>query len=729
MRLESESSPSPESESYKSVNNFIETVGEINWKNTLPQSHDINVIYNSFLTHFSAAYNKSFPAVIKTIKVLSNGYKPWITSGILRSIKRKNNLYKTWLHKRTDEAHQNYKLYKNKLTSLIRTSERMYFREKFFESKNDIKRTWKIIKTAIGNHQANECIKELNINGNLVGNRETIANKMNDYFIDVGPDLAKKIPPVTGDYRDYLTNASQNMFLLPTDSSEVKTIVDELNSNKATGSDDIPPKIVKLVIPYIAQPLSEIFNVSLFTGIFPDNMKLAKVTPIFKSDDRAMPNNYRPISVLPVFSKILEKIMHKRLSTYLTKFDLLTHNQYGFRENHSTYMALINLIDRISEEIENNHVTLGIFIDLSKAFDTINHKILIDKLNAYGIRGTANDWFKSYISNRQQFVQIGDTKSKILPIRCGVPQGSILGPLLFIIYINDITKVSKLFDLIMFADDTNLFIKDNDIHSLISKANTELEKISKWFKLNKLSLNIKKTNFILFKNKRKAQNVPLELKIDNTRIEQIKKTKFLGVIVNETLTWDDHIKTVKQKVQKNIGIIFRIRHILPFSTLRSLYFTLIHPYLEYCNIIWAISRSSLLNNLFLCQKKAIRVITNSKANAHTKPLFNKLRILTIFDVNNLQIGCFMYRCMYSLLPPYFCAMFAKNSTVHAYNTRQHDLLHIFGHKTNVRRHTAFIFGPKIWNKLPAAIVQSTNIFKFKKQYKHHLLQNPTFTIS
>jgi hypothetical protein len=473
----------------------------------------------------------------------------------------------------------------------------------------------------------------------------------------------------------------------------------------------------------IAKPISDIFNISLSAGIFPDNLKLGKVLPIHKSDDKTLPSNYRPISVLSVFSKILERLMYNRLIQFLTKNNILSDKQFGFRKNHSTSLALVNLIDRLSEQLEHNYITLGIFIDLSKAFDTINHKILLDKLCHYGVQGIANNWFKSYLNGRKQYVQIGTSTSNTQTITCGVPQGSILGPLLFLIYVNDITVVSRIFDIIMFADDTNLFIKDRNMECLVKNTNDELSKISKWFKLNKLSLNIKKTSFILFQSKKR--NIPdkLDIRIDNIKIEQVKKTKFLGVIINETLTWDDHIFTIKQKVQKNIGIIHRIKKNVPSCTLPLLYQTLVHPYLEYCNIVWAIHRGSMLNNLFKCQKRAIRTITYSKMNAHTKPLFSKLNILSVFDINNLQVACFMYNAVNALLPIYFNQMFEKNKNIHAHNTRQSNKVHITSHRLDIRRYTVRISGPLLWNSLPKVLTESRNLKIFKRSYKQFLLQN------
>jgi len=703
---------------------FADLLSSLKW-DASELSDDVNKCYSNFMMRFKSLYDQCFPIISKRYRIKRNVHKPWI-SRIIKSITRKNKLYKVWLKTKTLSSLEKFKKYrKNKLVHVIRVAEKQYYASRFKNVEGDTKQTWKLIKSVINNNSKSDDIREIRLNSNsTVTDPVHIANKFNEYFVNVGKDLARKIPEVEGSYYDYLkmNNIKNNssLFLQPVDTAEVVNIVRCFKSNKAAGYDEISPKVIKAVAQEISQPLSDIFNISLVTGVFPDDLKTAKISPIFKSDDKLLVSNYRPISVLPIFSKILEKIMHKRLIDYLNHMNILTDKQFGFREKYSTSMALLNIIDKISDEIDKKKLSLGVFIDLSKAFDTINHKILLNKLYYYGIRGKSHDWLISYLSNRQQYVQIKSYKSSLLLITCGVPQGSILGPLLFIIYINDIVNVSTLINLIMFADDTNIFFTDSTLNGLENKTNEELNKISIWFKLNKLSLNINKTNFILFHTKSKVINYTPKIIIDNTPVAQVKETKFLGVVINESLTWNNHLKTIKQKVTKNLGIIRFIKNNLPLSVLKMLYLTLIQPYFEYCNIVWAIHKSAALNDLIICQKKAIRIITNSKWNTHTKPLFYNIRILPIDKLNDLHVACFMYRAMHNLLPWYFCSMFVPNLEIHSHNTRIKDNIHSMHHRLNLRKHTIIIHGPTIWNNIQIDIRNSQSYFIFKRKFKESL---------
>ena len=323
------------------------------------------------------------------------------------------------------------------------------------------------------------------------------------FFVNVGPKLAKEIaPPQTGGGQNLQDRILDTMYLRKTDKNEIIDIVHKFENKISTDWNGIDMAIIKTVIDAIADPLTHICNLSLSTGYFPSQMKTAKVIPIHKAGDKNLFTNYRPVSLLSQFSKILEKLFSARLDSFIDKHQILSECQYGFRTNRSTSMALIDLIEELTSSVENKKFALGVFIDLKKAFDTIDHEILIQKMNNYGIRGVALNWIKSYIENRKQFVQIGEYRSTSSTITCGVPQGSILGPKLFILYINEICKVSSLLKFVVFADDTNITCSGEDLQQLLEVVSLELGKLKQWFDANKLSLNIKKTKFMIFGNKK-----------------------------------------------------------------------------------------------------------------------------------------------------------------------------------------------------------------------------------
>ena len=297
-------------------------------------------------------------------------------------------------------------------------------------------------------------------------------------------------------------------------------------STKSEGYDGLSISPIKETLDRLASPLSHIFHLSFSSGVFPHKFKIAKILPIFKNDDPSNFSNYRPISILPCLSKVLEKLFYSRLSKFLIKFDILNHHQYGFRQHHCTYMAALELVNNIFQGFENNEYTVGIFVDLKKAFDTVNHNILIDKLNFYGIRGIPLAWLSSYLSNRQQFVQIDNHLSPYNTIKCGVPQGSVLGPLLFLIYINDLFHCSNLLSFILFADDTNIFFRHKDISTLVDTINSELSNVSSWLNANKLTLHPVKTKLIQFHPSRKKLTPhDIHITINSTPITRVQSTK------------------------------------------------------------------------------------------------------------------------------------------------------------------------------------------------------------
>ena len=316
------------------------------------------------------------------------------------------------------------------------------------------------------------------------------------------------------------------------------------------------------------------------TGIFPDSFKISKITPLFKKDDVSLLSNYRPIFLLPTISKIFERILYNQLYEYFNSNSLLAEQQYGFRTNHSTEYAAVRLVDTISKEMESGSTPTALYIDLSKAFDTLSFDILLHKLNYYGVKGNAFKFLKNYLTNQKQYVVFNIQNSETVDITTGVPQGSILGPLLFSICINNLITISNKLKFIMYADDTTIYfnLEDFDPYHLKRDINNELEKITLWLKMNKLSLNVQKTKFMIFHRKQK-QISELNIAINDTDIERVESFNFLGLHIHESLSWRTHTDTVKNKVSKVVGILYRLKNIFPMYILQTLYNSLIVSYI------------------------------------------------------------------------------------------------------------------------------------------------------
>ena len=499
-------------------------------------------------------------------------------------------------------------------------------------------------------------------------------------------------------------------------------IISKLSSS-APGHDEIKLDDIKSVLNNLVQPLTYVTNLSLSQGIFPDELKKAKVIPLYKANDPMLFNNYRPISVLPLFSKILERIMYNRMIKFINKHKLLYKYQFGFRKDHSTYMALIILIDKISAALDKGDFTIAVLIDFRKAFDTVDHEILLHKLHHYGIRGVAYDWINSYMSNRQQMVSYNGASSSYRTINCGVPQGSILGPLLFIIYINDLSTVSKILTSVLFADDTTLLDSDSNLTTLINRFNIELVSIVNWLNANRLSLNIDKTNFMTFRPKNRNDPSP-DIMISGTKINQVDKAKFLGVIIDSKLSWSDHTKHVIKKISKGIGIIIKARKYFNQDTLLNLYNTMVLPYISYCIHVWGKSASIHINKIHILQKKIVRIISGVPPRTHSLPLFDKLKLMTAYQVYDYYVGVFMYKLYHEKLPPMF-NMFQRTSNVHNYSTRQYDSFYIDFVPTLRSQRTIKITGPKLWNKISSQINIHCKIGTYKTHLKKLVLLNLT----
>ena len=612
---------------------------------------------------------------------------------------------------------------------MIRTSRKMHYSDKFDNQKCNVNGLWETINDITGKNIKETSSVFYNDNKELT-NPDEISDAFNSYFTNIGPQLASKIKNkhVHSNFTKFLpSNFDKSLFFTPTDEEEILKIVKRLKPSRSSGHDEISVYILKKIIKQITTPLSYIFNLSLSSGICPNSLKIAKVIPIFKrKDDPSLLTNYRPISLLPSISKILEKIIHKRLYIFLHVNDLLIPNQFGFRKGHSTDLAIIQLLDKITDSFANKKHLIGIFMDLSKAFDTIDHDILIYKLKRYGIRGLALSWIIDYLSNRKQYVLYKSSKSQNSNIVCGVPQGSILGPLLFLVYINDITNTSKTLKFILFADDTNIFYSHENLEILFNTLNTEIDKVSQWFICNKLSLNISKTNFIRFKPTASQNNYNrYNINIDGLSLTELRSTKFLGITIDSSLTWNDHIHNIHTSVSRTIGILYRLKNFISQNSLVILYNALILPYITYCNIVWGNCGSTKINPILNLQKRAVRLITSSQYLSPSNPLFCRLKTLKIEDLHTFQTAVFMHKYTFNRLPKIFDGFFTPNSIVHSYPTRQSSDYHLENPRIILAQRSLKHNGPDIWNSLPPNLKQCTSLYIFKRELKNALLSQYT----
>ena len=478
----------------------------------------------------------------------------------------KNKLLANFINKKDpilkEEFHTNYKKYRNPLSTLMTKSKQAYYDKYFERNWNNIKSTWKGIKSLISlTTVASSVPTVLSLdNGDTITNPYDTANTFNNYFASIAETTKKSIKYSHKHVPDYLSNeSSSTIFLQPTDKEEIANIISSLNSNKASGPNSIPYRILFLLKNEISKQLADLFNLSFITGIFLSVLKTAKVVPVFKKNSKLNYSNYRPISLLSNIEKILEKLMYKRLYTFLDYNNIIYDLQFGFRQQYSTSHALINITENIRKALDDGNVGCGVFVDLQKAFDTIDHQILLAKLNHYGICGVSNDWFISYLSNRNQYVSINGYESCLAAINCGVPQGSILAPLLFSLYINDLNQAIKFCKVHHFADDTNLLCLSNSIKKLNKLVNADLKHLLNWLNANKISLNVKQTEMIIFKSKQKKFEGDLKIKLCSKRLYPTESVGYLGVKIDANLTWQHYVNDLSIKLNRTNALLFKMR--------------------------------------------------------------------------------------------------------------------------------------------------------------------------
>ena len=526
---------------------------------------------------------------------------------------------------------------------------------------------------------------------------------------------------------DYLPRQVKNsIFFSDIDYSEILTLISKLVLKKACGYDLITNRILKSTSYIISPFLAKLFNSCITQGVFPDAYKIAQVIPLYKGGGREKCDSYRPISLLPAIGKLLEKLIAQRLVRYFDAYDMFSPHQFGFRAKFSTEHAVLDIHEKILNNLDKRLNTCAIFLDLAKAFDSVSHNILLRKLARYGIRGNIFRFFQSYLSGRSQFVRINDVNSSLMNIEFGVPQGSILGPLLFLIFINDLPEATNFF-IRLFADDTFLCSQNDDIFALESEVNIELNKVFIWLASNKLTLNISKSKYMLFSNKTKIDR-NLNIKINENRLENCVSYKYLGVIFDCNLNWKSHIDRVREKVNKACGALSKLRHYVDLDTLKNVFYALVHSHLRYGVVVWGNAAENDIKPLHSLLNRVVRIMTFAPFGIGTQPIFEYLKILNLTQIFSLETGKFIYKSKNGKLPITTIANhFERASSEHGHNLRSRNnqpLITPFVLLSSFKKKSIFFRGSNLWDNISEESIKLSDSFNiFKAAYKLHLLEN------
>ena len=522
------------------------------------------------------------------------------------------------------------------------------------------------------------------------------------------------MPQRPNDRAQQFSNSIQNSFVFRSVADiDVEVAIRNLK-NKSSPLNTYPTKVVKVISPLIVPILTKLINDSISQSHFPESLKIARVIPIFKSGDKSNVTNYRPISILPVFSKIFERIIYNQLYKFLEKFNILHDNQYGFRKQRSTSQAILDYMQSIYEGLDGGDLVVSIFLDFSKVFDSIDHKILLKKLYSNGVRGVALAWFKSYLENRKQYVNVNEIESEIRIIPCGVPQGSILGPLLFLIFINDFPNCNSFFKFTLFADDSNLLCKSSnrstgEMRELI---NFNLIDVNNWLISNKIKINIDKSKFMIFSYRNPIQMNPLIF--GEGSIVSTQSIKFLGVTIDENLRFQEHIINLKSSLSRKVGLLYRLNKFLPFEILKLIYQSLILPRLYYGIILWYSAPQYLVQKLSVIQKKCIRAICNLQYNTSTGSHFKNLKLLKLEDIYRVNLLNHFHDTLSLNINTNLKSILYPHEIIHNYSTRNRtDLIQPLVNRTKTQQ-GFYCRGIREWNSLPAYLKQTRSKTRFHR---------------
>ena len=676
---------------------------------------NFNLTFNNYLADVFRCYNAAFP--IKSRLENAKQPAPWMTPPLKQCVKKKSKLYKLYLKGRITKGR--YIFYRNQLTALIRRVKRLYYSKALYFAACDSKRTWLCLNN-IMERNVRPTLKELKV-GNIVLTGQNLVNYINNYFITSVNAVTAHLTPALS-YRFFDAPVLASCFFYPTTQFEVTKVIGGLK-NKGNRLLDIHPTVVKENVNAFSQHIVILYNLSLTESEYPDKSKIGRVNPVHKSGPTGCIDNYRPISVLPLFSKVFEKLTLMRMTSFITRFSILSPCQFGFRSGRSTTQAITRLLSYIHEAYHSKIYCACFFLDLRKAFDTVDHRILKEKLMHYGFRGSSGAYLKSYFHNRSQYVYLNGYKSNMMPIFNGVPQGSILGPLCFSLFINDLPLAVDA-DTVLFADDAAFVIKALSLADLYLKINKLFTDIASYLNNNRLIANSSKSKLMMFSS-RPAHDLP-ELMFADSIIEWVNEFKYLGLTITNNLSYAKHINKVSLNVSRITGIFGNLRSVVPLEVLFKLFYALAYPHLISHIVIWGSAPASHLKVLATRLNNMLRVIlgvrwTGGRPNVSTDVMYRGYNVLRIDSIFKFCLFKLLKRLLDGECPEMFSYLLEPHLSLRNYETRNG----IFRHPAlscEVERMSLPHQLIKLYDSIPADYLNQS--YKVSvKNFKRYLLDN------
>lgn len=679
--------------------------------------HVFNLLFSSILDEH---------APIKTFKVRGKP-NPCVTDNIRALMKTRDDWRKEARKRNDPMAWTAYRNLRQEVKREIKIAEREFFTEQIQRNPGNTNNIWKAIRQIIPRKSKSQRI--------FSKDNKTVADEFNRFFVSVGQSSVEKIQSLANECnitlnRNYFVPrqypSCEQFHSNTVSSGEIERIISSMPSNKAPGIDKISVRVLKDCLNPILPVITSIINTSIETCKFPTAWKLAEVTPLHKGGNHELANNNRPISLLPVLSKVCEKVVHNQFTSYLHLNDRLTKTQSGNKKWHSTETSVIETTDTILKAIDQKMLTSVVFLDMSKAFDSVNHETLILKLRDVGASDPVIQWFGSYLNDRRQVVRIHSTLSEPLPIVCGVPQGSILGPLLFSIYTNDLSSAPQNCSVQSYVDDTKLVIsfKMKDTVNAFADLRVDLHRIGQWCSNNHLLLNPSKTKLMVFGSRQMHSRLDTpSLTFMGRELVPEHTAKDLGVILDKNLTYDEHITKTVSSCMSCLGQISRTKHVFDKCTLLTIINTLVFSKLFYCSNVWANTSKSNINKLQGIQNFAARIATSTHKYDHITPVLKELKWLPVATQLYFRSAIMAYKCLTSRVPEYLSSQFSKRGEISGRATRSSQMLNIPLFKSASGQRTFYYRTVSIWNSMDSSLKTLEKVSAFKFYLKRKLIKD------